>query len=447
MSRTRYIAAALLGWMMAATALAVVPPEPTALPSPLTLEVAVRLFHERGLDVLIAEAAVGSAEGDVQVAGAIPNPSLSASYGRSFTYGSCVDAQGNPTSCGLLPTPLYGLGISDQGALFDSVTGKRGLRLRVARSVLAAARASRDDALRTVGTQVKQAFLQALIAKDGLRFAREVAVASSRTAELTRVRYESGAISEADLARIEVAKLEADQAADTASQTYRDARISLAFLLGVRGPIPDYDLEAPELLRSATPRSLEGATPEALLARARSRRPDLAAALHQRERAEAALALARRQRFPDLTLSVNYAQQGTTDTAVTPPTLTAGLSLPLPIFYRQQGEIRKAQADVDQQALQATKIDAQVVSDVETGLSDYRTSAQLARRMEGGLLDRARRARDLVAVQYQKGAASLLDYLDAQRTFIATSVEYLQDLSLFWGAVFKLEQAVGEDLR
>jgi len=67
--------------------------------------------------------------------------------------------------------------------------------------------------------------------------------------------------------------------------------------------------------------------------------------------------------------------------------------------------------------------------------------------MEGGLLERARRARELVSVQYQKGAASLLDFLDAQRTFIATNVEYLQDLALYWGAVFKLEQAVGEDLR
>ncbi len=442
------MAVAALGFLAASTTAAEpAVPEPTTLPPSLTLGAALGLFRERGLDLLVAEAAVMSAEGDVRVAGAVPNPSLSGSYGKSFTYGNCVDAQGNPGSCGFLPTPLYGAGISDQGALFDSLTGKRGLRLRVARSSLAAARSSRDDALRTVGTQVKQAFLQALIAKDSLRFAREVAAASTRTADLTRVRYEVGAISEADLARIEVAKLEADQAADTAQQTYRDARISLAFLLGVRGPVPEYDVEGPDLLHSSAPRGLEGASAEDLVARARSRRPDLAAALRQRERAEAALALARRQRFPDVALSVNYSQQGTTSSAVTPPTITGGISFPLPLFYRQQGEIQKAQADVQTQSLQAARTEAQVVSDVETGLSDYRTSAQLARRMEGGLLERARRARDLVVVQHQKGAASLLDYLDAQRTFTATSVEYLQDLALFWGAVFRLELAVGEELR
>jgi cobalt-zinc-cadmium efflux system outer membrane protein len=422
-------------------------PASPALPAVLTLDDAVRVARERGLDVLTAEAAVASAQGDVHAAGAVPNPVLSGSYGRSFTYGRCVDAAGNPASCGVIPTPLYGIGIADQGALFDAVTGKRGLRLRAAEAALEAARSSRDNAVRTLVVQVKQAFLQALIAREGLRFAREVAQASDRTAELTRVRYEAGAISETDLARIEVAKLEADQAADAAAQAHRDARVALAFLLGVRGPVPDYDVEGPALLRATAPPSLTAATSEGLLVRARKARPDLAAAAEQRARAEGALALARRQRFPDVTLSLNYTQQGTTNSAVTPPTFVGGISLPLPIFYRQRGEIEKAQADVDTQAVQEARVEAQVVSDVETGLADYGAADRLARRMQEGLLERARRARDLVAVQYQKGAASLIDYLDAQRTYIATNLEYLQDLASFWGAVFRLEQAVGEELR
>ena len=144
---------------------------------------------------------------------------------------------------------------------------------------------------------------------------------------------------------------------------------------------------------------------------------------------------------------VAYAQQGTTANAISPPTATAGLSFPLPIFYQQKGEIRRAEADLKTQSLQAAKLEAQVASDVQTGFSDYTSAASLARRMETTLLERARRARDLVSVQYQKGAASLLDFLDAQRTFNATNAEYLQDLALYWGAVFKLEQAVGEELR
>jgi cobalt-zinc-cadmium efflux system outer membrane protein len=67
--------------------------------------------------------------------------------------------------------------------------------------------------------------------------------------------------------------------------------------------------------------------------------------------------------------------------------------------------------------------------------------------MEDRLLERAKRARDLVSFQYQKGAASLLEFLDAQRTYIATNIEYLQDLTAYWTAVYKLEQAVGMELR
>jgi cobalt-zinc-cadmium efflux system outer membrane protein len=67
--------------------------------------------------------------------------------------------------------------------------------------------------------------------------------------------------------------------------------------------------------------------------------------------------------------------------------------------------------------------------------------------MESRLLERARRARDLVRIQYEKGAASLLELLEAERSLIATQTEYLQDLSDYWNAVFQIEAAVGEELR
>ncbi|PNA10973.1 hypothetical protein C1X78_26435, partial [Pseudomonas sp. MPR-R1B] len=81
-----------------------------------------------------------------------------------------------------------------------------------------------------------------------------------------------------------------------------------------------------------------------------------------------AITLARRQRFPDIAVSVNYAQGGTgglgTNGPGQPPTLTFGLSAPIPMFYQQQGEIRRAEADFNTQALLFAKTTAQVVSDV-----------------------------------------------------------------------------------
>jgi cobalt-zinc-cadmium efflux system outer membrane protein len=422
-------------------------PAPAELPPILRLDDALRLLDAHGLDLLIAGTAVASAEGDERMAGAIANPALSASYGRSFTYGNCTGAAGRPAPCQSLPDAALGFGLSDQGAIFDALSGKRGLRLRTARAALEAARASRDDARRALQAQVKQAFLQVAVGQELLRTAQEVAAASARTAELTRARYDAGAISEAELARVDVARLEADQAAGAAAQALRDDKVALAYLLGVRGPVPDYQAAAPELLHAGSPAGLAGATQETLLARARAHRSDLRAARKQQERAEASLALARRQRFPDVALSVSYAQQGSTESAVTPPTITGGLSFPLPIFHPQEGEIAKAEADLASQELQASKVEAQVASEVATGLADQAAAGQRVQRMEGGLLARAARARELVSVQYQKGAASLLELLDAQRAFTAASTEYFQDLALYWGAVFRLERAVGEDLR
>ena len=109
-------------------------PSPAAAPLPpvLRLDDALRLLRERGYDLLVAEAAVQGAEGDQSAAGAVANPNLSLTYGRSFTYGHCSDALGNPASCGVLPDTLLGAGLSDQGAAFDAITGKRGLRLKAA---------------------------------------------------------------------------------------------------------------------------------------------------------------------------------------------------------------------------------------------------------------------------------------------------------------------------
>ena len=88
-----------------------------------------------------------------------------------------------------------------------------------------------------------------------------------------------------------------------------------------------------------------------------------------------------------------------------------------------------------------------MVNDVETAWTNMTSTRKLVERMQSRLLDRSKRTRDLVELQYKKGAASLLEYLDAQRTWIANNEEYLQDLANYWTAVYQLEQAVGADLR
>lgn len=423
----------------AASAPETVPAAPV-LPSVLTLEEALALFHKAGLDLLIAEASVQSAEGDLGVAGAVPNPSLSGTFGKSFY---CNDG------CNFIPPAAFSVGLGDSNAIEDSLSGKRGLRLEVARAALRAAKLGRTDAERTGVALVKQQFVQTLIAQTSLLTAQETSGDSTKLKDLTTVRYNSGAVSEADLARVETDALEAQNSVATALLQLQTARLTLAFLLGVRAVVPEFRVEAPELLTATIPPVLTSATSQSLLSQALEARPDLLAFQAQIDRADASLRLAKRLVFPDMALSVNYAQQGTSATAITPPTVTLGLTLTLPIFYQQQGEIRRAEADARTQALSKAKALAQVVSDVETGFASYRVALERAQRMEGeaGMLARAKRARDLVGIQYQKGAASLLELLDAQRTFRAIALEAQSNLADYWTAVFRLEQAVGRTLQ
>src|SRR5262249_56189946 len=137
-----------------------------------------------------------------------------------------------------LQHPVLSARLSDQAALFTIIFGKRGLRTDVAEAALGAARLTRADAQRTLESQVKQQFLQTLIARDTLKFAREVQATSAHTLELIQTRYNAGAISEADLARIRTAKLESDQAVDTTLQNYPAPHIPLAFLLGAPPSFP-----------------------------------------------------------------------------------------------------------------------------------------------------------------------------------------------------------------
>jgi outer membrane protein, heavy metal efflux system len=437
------VVSCLVGGLLAGDARADGPvPPATDLPAVLSMAEALRIFRARGLDLLIAEAAVKSAEGDVAVAGAVPNPVGTAGYGRVLNY--------DPGGCDQCSANYWAVGLSDSAAIEDAISGKRGLRLKVARNALAAAKLSRVDAQRTLEFQVKSAYVQIAQAVLSYRFAKEVVDSNEKTLELFQVRYKGGAINEGDLARVETQKLESDQALDAANEAVRQSRVALAFLIGVRGAVPDFDVDT-SVLTFASPQGLVDASEEGLLRSAFERRPDLVAAGYQKASAQASIELARRQKLPDITLSVNYSQTGTGATpaggAISPPTLVFGVSAPLPVFYQMQGELRKAEAAYDTNALGQAKATAQVVSDVASGFAAYVAARQLVQRMEsGGLLKSAKTARDITRLQFEKGAAGLTDLLDAQRTYIATNVEYIQDVTNYWTAVFQLEQAVGMEL-
>jgi cobalt-zinc-cadmium efflux system outer membrane protein len=406
-----------------------------ALPPVLSLREALRIFRERGFDLLLAQQQIQTAQGDFQISSAVPNPELNGSLGKAYDY--------DPSLCAGCSAVQVTAGLSDQGALFDLLANKRGLRRDVARAALDAAKLSRDDAQRTLTLQLKQQFLAAALSAEQARFAGEALQSNARTRELMERRFGAGAVSEADLARTQVVELESMQQLDVAKQQRAQATAAVAFLLGAEEPQPQLELDTSALqFRDAG--AVDGL--EALYRQALESRPDLRALEAQVQRAESAVSLARRQIFPEVELSANYTRQGTGNSAIQPPTLTFGAQFPLPLFYQQQGEISRAQSELRTQQILRSKARALVAEEVSQGWAAFQSGQKLVERMQGRILERSRTARDLVQVQYEKGAASLLELLDAQRTYNLVHAEYVLDLQLYWTALAQLEAAVGKEL-
>jgi cobalt-zinc-cadmium efflux system outer membrane protein len=412
--------------------------EEPALPATLSMEETLRIVRVRSFDVLLADASIVHAEGDVLAAGAVANPSVSFAAGPAINYTP-------PANC--VGCDRYGInwGLTDNGAVFDVITGKRGLRKSTAEALLAAARTDRVDASRVVVAETKQAYLAIVVGRAELDFARDVQESLSQTLELNRRRYPA-VINEGELARTELQKASADQVVIQATAALRQAQLALGFLLGAREIVPDFQVDK-RWLKATVPAELANATEASLYARALANRPDVKATAFRRDAADEALRAARRGLFPDVSLSLNYSQFGTGPDAAQPPTLLFGLTLTLPVVYQQQGEVRRAGADVDAQRIASDRVAAVVANEISDAFASFQRARAEVAQYESLALDRAKRARDVVETQYKAGSAPLMDYLDAERTYITTNLQYLEAIERFWDAVFQLERALGAEVK
>jgi outer membrane protein, heavy metal efflux system len=412
-------------------------PQPATPASPaqtLSLADAVALARTRGFDVLLASASVHAAEADVRVAGQPPNPLLTAGPSRRVDCfsGNC------PGGWGVFAT------LSDQGLIEGAISRKRGLREDVARRALEAAKFGRANAERVVIAQLKVQYVQTAAAQARVELTRDVAASLQKSVEINRVRYPR-VIDEGQLARVEQEAMRAQQEVDLALRQVRQEQIDLSTMLGTTGPIPELVVDR-KVLDFRVPEEMGTPDKGALLQTAMENRADRKQAVAQVAQHEAAVALAKRQRVPDMSLLVQYQQQGSGDNAPSPPTLSVGVGLPLPLFYQQQGEIGRAEAERQAALVARRRLESLVAADLESAVNTFATARRIVERYESALLERAKRARDITQVQYNAGSATLTDLLDSQRSWVQVNSGYLAELVNYWTAVFLLEQAVGKEL-
>jgi len=184
---------------------------------------------------------------------------------------------------------------------------------------------------------------------------------------------------------------------------------------------------------------------EALQADALVTRPDLIAKDRTLAQRAAELKLARAYRVPDVTFGLDKNIQGP-EGPNSPNQIGAGLSVPLPLFNRNQGGILQAEAGIRAAEADRHKTRLQVEIDVETAYRDFTQTQMLVQAYRSGVLDDARASRDIAKKAYERGGTTILDVLDAFRTFNTTMQGYLEALLGYQRSLLEINSAVGRQV-
>ena len=312
--------------------------------------------------------------------------------------------------------------------------GKRRRRLESAQAATAVTTQELFDIRRQVVLQVKKAFNDALVARATLALAEDNLKALDEVERIQRFRAERGDISELELLRLQVQRFAFERDAADARLASEAARIALRAAIN-----PAAVAERVEIVGDLDFRDVP-ADLGPLRQRALDARPDLRAAAAAYAKAQADVNLARANAWWDVTPQAQYERIGPDNT------FGFGVSIPLRIFDRNQGEIARTLAEVDRSAALQQAVASQVLADVDTAYSGLVIQRERVVLLRDTYLPKALQARRTVEFAYRRGGVSLLDYLDAQRTYRETALEHLRALGNFWAAAYQLEAAVGGSL-
>ena len=312
--------------------------------------------------------------------------------------------------------------------------GKRQHRVESARAATTVSGYELADLQRQLVAQVKKAFVAILVAQDALALARANLSNLDEVERIQAVRAQQGDISELELSRLRAQRYAFERDALDAEQALRAARITLRTLIGPDAIAEDFAAEGALALQEVPGDRAQ------FYRQMLDYRPDIRAAEAGQRRAQADAALARANAWWDFSPMVEYQRIGGDNT------IGFGLSLPVRIFDRNQGEILRTRAEIARaDALREAAL-IQARSDLENALSAMATEREKVLALRDVYLNQAQRIRDTVEFAYRRGGLSLLDYLDAQRSYRETSLEYLRALGAHQGAVYDLEAAVGGPL-
>jgi len=309
--------------------------------------------------------------------------------------------------------------------------GKRHRRIDAARDATGQTRYQVSDAERALIFNTAQQFITAQLAESNLDLANQDLASFQQTVDIAQAQYKAGAISEGDLLKITVQLLQFQTDVSTAKVARVQALASLRGFLGYDAVPADYDVEGDLAYQ---PLQLNR---DDLLLKALKTRPDLLAAQQGVRAAASQYALAKANGKVDVTGALTYTHVSGENT------VGATVSFPLPIFDRNQGEIARTQYARTAAQETASAASDTVLTDVNSAYAAFSSNQEVVTLYTGGYLKQSKDSRDISEYAYHRGAASLLDFLDAERSYRATQLAYRQALTNYLIAVEQLKEAVG----
>jgi len=391
-------------------------------PAHVTLDEAIDLALKHNHSLQAARTTILQNQAQETTANLRPNPTIFA------------DAQflpffqpSNFTSDYLDTSAQFDLGI---GYLFERGK-KRQHRLQAAKDQTAVTTAQVTDNERTLTFNVASQFIMALLAEANLELANKDLESFQQAVNISEDKVKAGAMSEGDLLKIKLQLLQFQMDVSAAKLSRVQAMASLRQLLGYESVPENYavdgDLEYKPLKLGV----------DDLKAMALRLRPDLHAAQLGVTAAQSQFELARANGKRDVNAQVNYTHIADLNTA------SLFGSIQLPIFDRNQGEIARTRFAISQSQELSSEQASIALTDVVNSYEALRTNDEVVQLYESGYRKEAEDSRDISQYAYQRGAASLLDYLDAERSYRAAELAYRQALASYMTSLEQLRQAVG----
>jgi outer membrane protein, heavy metal efflux system len=351
-----------------------------------------------------------------------PNPTLGADS-QFVPFFSPQDFSGD----NLNQTQQFDIGI---GYLFER-GHKRQRRLQAARDQTAVTRAQVTDAERTLAFNVGQQFVSVLLAESTLQFALQDLQSFQQTVDISQAQLNAGALSEGDYLKIKLQLLQFQTDVSSARLAKVQALVGLREFLGYNAVPADFDVIG-ELEYRPIPGNLEDLQLKGL-----HERPDYRAAELGITAAQSQILLAKANGKVDVNGTYDFTHVSGENTA------SIFVNFELPVFNRNQGEIARTGYALTQAQEQEQEASDTVLSDVANAYEALRSNDEVVQLYTSGYLKQAEDSRDISEYAYRRGAASLLDFLDAERSYRSIQLAYRQALASYMTALEQLKEAVG----